>query len=330
MLFVFSCNKNQETKHQHINIDSVKKTQEVTQSKRDTEAENTYKKYIEARKQDSILLYIADSLKKVAKQIKQNRNISLERRLYRISKLYESIGPGNIWSQIDLEDVDVFDLLSNEIGLLLSDSNIVKYNIDSLFVSISKGFTVTHSNDNRLIAVSFVLTDGGTAFSPVNIIGWRDTSNIPKGYITSYSSKFEHLQGIAYYDKIFKLHNSLNKNLYLLFGESKGCGNNAIVIELTNKGINLRYRGFYTKNMDMEPVHGRTIVYNLGIDCLKEDFEKYNNYKFDKETQTIKFKKSARYYNDSDCDSLTIGTLTFNGKYFTERIIYKKIKSPNP
>ena len=279
--------------------------------------------------------HITDSLRKVVQHIQRNRNISTVQRINRIRELYHSTGLGSVWtlrlSGSDLNLIDPYDLVATEIGLLLADPNIVNYDIDSIFATIfspQSGSIIIHSEDNRLWAVSFIISAGGNGNIPANVIVWRDTCNKPQGFVSSYSEAFEHLESLASWNEIYKLNDTGDKNLYLVLGESKGAGNNAIVIELTHNGINLKYRGFQTKenieNIEYfdayKSINGKVIVYNLGIDWTSDDY----NYKFNKENQTISFRKSSRYWFDNKMDTLTIGTLTFNGKYFTERLKKQK------
>ena len=105
-----------------------------------------------------------------------------------------------------------------------------------------------------------------------------------------------------------------------------GFGTYAMIVELTHKGINLKYGGFQTKEIfnlyNTKAINGKNIVYNLGIDDGAVD--NFNNYKFNKEKQTISFRKTSEYWRDDKKDTLTIGTLTFNGKYFTEKLKKQK------
>ncbi len=284
----------------------------------------------ERRKWDSISQHNTDSLRKVVEHIKQNRNISIPQRIKRIKNLYRSMGVGSVWKLSDIYSYiegSEYDLLATEIGLLLTDTDIVSYNIDSLFAIIGKNIGIAHSENNRLWVISFLETDGGNANSPINVIAWRDTCNRPQGFVSSYSEDFRHLSGLAYWDEIYKL----NDTLYLMLGQSKGFGYSALVVELRPQVINFKYRGFITKNKNWNfhqvfeyGLNGRQIVYNLGYDW---DWAIRDVYKYNKETQTINFRNTCRYYMDSKMDTLTIGTLTFNGEYFTEKLKKEKIEN---
>ena len=314
------------------NIDSIKAAQDSMEKilllQKAEEFRIRYEQYEEQRKWDSISRHNTDSLRKVVEHIQRNRNISTTQRIKRIKNLYHSMGVGSAWRLSDIYsyiDGTEYDLLATEIGYLLTDINIVNYNIDSLFAVIGKNIVVAHSEDNRLWAISFHESDGGNANSPANVIAWRDACNRPQGFIVSYSEDFSHLNGLAFWEEIYKL----NETLYLMLGNSKCCGYSALVVELKPKGINLEYRGFVTKNKDWN-LHqvfenGQQIIYNLGYAW---DWE-HGIYKYNQETQTINFRNTCRYYMDSRglLDTLTIGTLTFNGKYFTEKLKKQKIEN---
>ncbi len=292
---------------------------------KDSHIASSYNK-IEAHKEDSICLCMSNSLKEVLKDIKSKQNISMTQRINRIKTLRHLIGIDGIWYFCSgKEDFNDYNLLATEIGFLLADTNIVNYNIDSIFATIryNADFSVAHSEDNRLWVISFCISENGNGTIPANVIAWRDTYNRPQGFMTSYSA-FSYLDCLIWWDEIYKL----NDTLYLMLGGSKGCGNNAIIVELTDKGINLKYKGFATKGdhtlvNSEKSINGKVTVYNLGIDADSDE----NNYKFNNETKTINFRKTCQYYMDSKMDTLTIGTLTFNGKYFTEKLKKEKIEN---
>ena len=327
-IFLVSCGKKQETQVV-VNV-NIQKENSIALEKYHKELERLE----EERKRDSISRHITDSLIQVASYIKGNKHIGIAQRISRIKKMYNSsiCISNNPWLNYEV-NVDPYDLFANEIGLLLTDANIVNYNLDSLFFTMGNKDNLVHSEDKRLWVYSEILCYGGNANDPFNVIMWRDIYNKPQGFTTSFSESFRYIEGIAYWNEIYKLNNTGDKDLYLMFGGSKGAGNNAMIVELTRQGVNLKYRGFQTKeNINFldahESINGKAIVYNLGIDTRKEiDNNSYNNYKFNKENQTISFNKTSQFYMDNNMDTLTIGILTFNGKYFTEKLKKQKIEN---
>ena len=275
----------------------------------------------EQRKWDSISQHRTDSLRKAIKYMKNHKNISISQRISRIKNLMNA--DKYAWSDLyDLygETSDRDELVGNEIGLLMMDSMAIHYNIDSLFKNT--GIYVSHSEDNRIWVFSWCEFFNGTGNEPINVIVWRDTLNKPQGFVTSYSKDFQHLVGLAYWHKIYKL----NDKLYLLLGESKDWGNSAITVELTSKGINLKYGGFKVKGIFqyaekykcIELPNGRRVIYQLGY--MPDDFFPYM---FNEENQKLTFRATSLcYYHLTD--TLITGTLTFNGEYFTENLKKQK------
>ena len=265
----------------------------------------------EERKLDSIWQHRTDSLLKIVEYIKRNQNISIAQRIDRIRELDNSTGSGNVWinSNLYLHGIDLNDILANEIVLLLIDTNIVNYNIDSIFTSIGENIAATHSKDNRLSVVDFWDSSGGTSILPVNVFIWRDSVGKPQGF-----EIFEAEYGRTFfYGRIYKLNNT-DRNLYMLEGVTKDTGCVFKGIELTAKGINFNPKLFKTEK-------GFSSVYFLGEPCGDEkDFY----YSFDKETQIVKFANCGDRDYGSYSGILTTGTLTFNGKYFTEKLKKQK------
>ena len=259
-------------------------------------------------KEDSLMKHTTDSLLNLAKYIKQHRQISINERILRIKKLYNSFGLGDLWRQCGMEDynIDEIEIIANEIGFLLTDKEIVNYNIDSIFSNIGKYIDVLHSDDNKIWIINFPIQDGGTADAPENIICWRDNNNVPMGFITCDTVDFENR--LAYFYNIYKLKSISKSHLYLLIGFSKGLGNIAYVLELNSKGLNWSYRGFKTKYKGYNPIKGKAITYDIG--SFNDD---NTNYTFDTVLQTLKYKSTYR-------DSIIKGTLTFNGYFFEENV----------
>ena len=279
----------------------------------------------EIQKGDSILRHTTDSLREAVKYIKRNRNISTTQRINRIKRLYRSIGVGSVWNcRLDddyLDNISEYDLVADEIGLLLTDTNIVNYNLDSVFATIfypQSGEVAVHSEDNRLWGISFLQSHGGNGDIPYNVIAWCDTSNRPQEFITSYSNAYSNLDVCAWWTEIHKLKNTSGKDLYLMLGEQKFDGSVAIVIELTQRGINLNYHGFRAKGIFNygNNENNNPIVYRLGLN-LNDDTD--YNYKFNSEKQIITFFSTGLSWSHQT-DTLIAGILTFNGKYFTEKL----------
>ena len=315
LLFALSCGNRHEKPIPYIqktNNDSSNKVKDSIDKIINRENE----KLDEEKTQDSISKHIADSLIRFVKYIKQHEHITINQRIIRIQKLYNSIGVGSLWNQGGLNDynIDANEIEAHEIGLLLTDTNIINYNIDDIFSEINKDIVVSHSDDNRLWVVNVPENDGGTAYAPENIISWRDTHNVPKGFITSYTEGFDDIGILAYFYDIYKLKYTSSNNLYLLIGFSKGVGNIAYTLELNQKSLNWKYRGFKTTDKELKPINGRAMTYYLG-----SNYDDNVNYKFDTTTQTIKFKRNSGHH----LDSIIKETLTFNGKYFEEKISKK-------
>ena len=312
IIFLISCERN-------IKNDTKKQVDTIAVKKQENIVENSIENIDEYDTYDSIYSHISDSLRKVVSYINKNQNINIEQRIKRIKQLYSSIAtPGSIWANSNL-NIDEFEFVADEIGILLTDTNIVNYNIDSIFFKISKNdITVATSEDSRLCVISYCYSDGGNSNSPLNIFVWRDSNNKPQNYIIispMYENKYG-LWDLAYFEKNYKLKNTLDKSLYLIMGGSKGRGNNALIVEIRNNQLNFDYKGFIEN-------YKRKNNYNIGIDTRNEP--NWENYNFDKSQQIIKYTKTSSDYYNKRFDTLTIGTLKFNGKYFDEKLIKRKI-----
>lgn len=306
---VLSCGNRQVNSTKQAEIDSVKPIYSNQQN-------NEKIKEISDNDYDSWRKHNTDSLTQVVKYIKKHEHIAINQRIIRIKQLYNSIiYPGNVWLNSDLE-VDQNEILSNEIGLLLNDSLIIHYNIDSLFTSIDKNIYVCHSEDRRLWAISYMPAEGGNANSPENILAWRDSCNKPFGY-TLISEKDREIVALIFIEKIYSLKNILHTNLYLLMGESKDFGNNAFIIELKQNSLNKKYKGFEHNGI-------KTIAYKFGI-AFDSKGNSIENYNFNVQDQTIRFQKQNDSYNEYSETEIN-GILTFNGKYFEEKLSKRKVK----
>lgn len=316
LFVVLSCGNRQEKPIGKLKNDSAKRLNNPIENLVDKAKYDRNKE----TQDDSITKHIADSLINVVKYIKRHENLTVNQRILRIKKLYESTGVGSLWNQGGLRDydIDVYEIEANEIGLLLTDTNIIKYKIDSIFSVINKDIVVAHSEDNRLWSVSVPLNDGGTADASINIFSWRDSNNVPKGFITSDTEGFQSATQICadYIYDIYKLKSSLKKNLYLLIGFNRGEGNRAYVFELNSKGLVWDYKGFKTKDNGWNPINGKAVTYYIG-----SYYDDNANFNFDTVTQSLNFKRTI-----FDSAEFRIkGTLTFNGKYFDEKLSKSKM-----
>ena len=323
----FSCNNKKETRIVETGkIDSVTIVQEERETERNKVEDNL--------KWDSISRHITDSLLLVVKQIQSNRNINIDQRINRIKKLYSSIGVGSVWQQSDIYSYmegTEYDLLANELGALLTDANVKNYNLDSVFSVIfypSSGDTIVHSRDNRLWVISFSQSDGGSGNIPYNIISWRNEENYPQGFITSKSDVFlQNLSVNAWWNEIYRLNSFSDKELYLMLGSQKDVGSIAIVVNLTSQDLILDYKGFLGRGMigfDNSKKEKRTTIYNLGVNLRDE--VRPNNYRFYEKEGTISFTATEKS-GLCQTNTLIVGTLIFNGDYFTENLEKQKIEN---
>ena len=312
-VFLVSCGEKRETKNivsvdseQEDSIRLAKQTdsiafekyydEEQVRTRREAERE-------EQRKYDSILQHRTDSLRKAIIYIKSHRNINISQRIRRIESLAYS--DKWIWGNLEGES-DRDELLGHEIGLLMMDSMAIHYNIDSLFKN--SGIYIAHSKDKRIWVFSWMEIFNGTGNEPANVFFWRDSVDNPQG-IKYFEPEYEKY---FYYSKIYKLNNT-DKDLYMLEGGTKDAGGVLKGVELTVKGINFNPKLFKIGD-DFRS------VYFLGDPCSNEN----DYYSFDKETQTITFSNCGDRGWNSYNGILTTGTLTFNGKYFTEKLKKQK------
>ena len=322
-VFFVSCGEKRETKNivsvdseQEDSIRLTKQADSIALEKYYNEEKTRIRREEERKKReyDSILQHRTDSLRKAIIYIKRNRNISIPQRIRRIENLANSERWiwGNLYDLDGYEEVgDRDELLGCEIGRLMMDSMAIYYNIDGLFKNTS--INVSHSEDNRVWAFSWLELLNGSGNEPANVFFWRDSVGKPQGF-----KYFEPEYEISYYygDTIHKLNNT-DKDLYILEGGTKFSGEVLKGIELTAKGINFNPKLFKTEK-------GFSSVYFLGESCGDEnDFY----YSFNKESQTVTFTNCGDRGWNSYSGVRTTGTLTFNGKYFTEKLKKQKIEN---
>jgi hypothetical protein len=176
-------------------------------------------------------------------------------------------------------------LIAVSLSSLMIHPDIVNYNIEKILRNDE--FLICHSKDNRVSVFGWVCDCAAKGTSMEGLICVRNKNNQPQSC----------LYELPYFSDIYKLRSK--KDLYLL--QNYSC---LMVVELTDKGINLDYPAFKIENKIYESSYNRVYTDRCGVH-------------FDEKTQKLTIGKEW-YDLDENGKGFIDVVLQFNGKEFVK------------
>jgi hypothetical protein len=178
--------------------------------------------------------------------------------LRKVDTLKQVLSRADTLSPFDNSVPDIYDTItfvneqiSKRLSEILTLPECLNSDLNQLLKHPSLG--IIHSSDKRLWIFTWYENTGGSWRSNANLIHYRTKDKRPRIDTSAvFSSGEEESPGFCHegasFQSIYKLRNTGERDLYLCLGNGVSCNtceyHIASIIELTNNGINLKYRGF--------------------------------------------------------------------------------------